>query len=163
MYRDNNQNISAIEWFEIARAWVSEIRYLANTKNIQLIEMFESFGISLNTLTPLTPIAFEYLNTNERMIVLSLLNEIMKIPCEIIINRSYEYGVSNANFWDKRKKLPIQLQQMKSAMIKPIRVYALQRASSHNGQPKAKKTVQRKWFNLLRKSRKERSSELGRG
>ena len=85
----------------------------------------------------------------------------MKIPCELIIDRSYEYGISSANFWDKRKKLPIQLQQMKSAMIKPIRVYALQRVSSHNGKPKAKKTVQRKWLNLLRKSRKKRSHKLG--
>lgn len=159
----NNQNISAIEWFSIARAWISEIRYLSNTKNIQLIEMFESFGINLKTVTYFTPIAFEYLNTNERIILLSLLNEIMKIPIELIINRSYEYGISSANFWDKRKKLPIQLQQMKSAMTKPKRVYALQRVNSHNGQPKAKKTVQRKWFNLLRKSRTERSSELGRG
>ena len=157
----NNQNISATEWFAIARAWISEIRLLVDTDNIQLIEMFKSFGINLNTITPFTPIAFEYLNTNERIILLSILNEIMKIPCELIIDRSYEYGISSANFWDKRKKLPIQLQQMKSAMIKPIRVYALQRVSSHNGKPKAKKTVQRKWLNLLRKSRKKRSHKLG--
>lgn len=156
----SNQNISAIEWFEIARAWISEIRYLANTKNIQLIEMFESFGINLNTLSPLTPIPFEYLNTNERIVILSLLNEIMKIPCELIISRSHEYGISSANFWDKRKKLPIHLQRMKSAMIQPVRIYALQRASINNGQPKSKKTVQRKWLNLLRKSRKERGKEF---
>ncbi len=86
----------------------------------------------------------------------------MKIPCELIIDRSYEYGISSAKFWDKRKKLPIQLQQMKSAMIKPIRVYALQRVSSHNGKPKAKKTVANaKRLNLLRKSRKKRSHKLG--
>lgn len=55
----------------------------------------------------------------------------------------------------------MQLQQMKSAMIQPIRVYALHGVRAYNGQPKAKKTVQRKWLNLLRKSRKERSNKLG--
>lgn len=156
----NNQNISAIEWFDIARAWISEIRYLVDTNNIQLIEMFESFGLSLNTLSPLTPIAFEYLNTNERRVILSLLNEIMKIPCELIISRSHEYGISSSNFWDKRKKLPLQLQLMKSAMLQPVRVYALKRDSFDNVQPKSKKTVQRKWLKLLRKSKKYRSDEL---
>lgn len=159
----NNQNISAIEWFVIARAWISEIRYLSNTKNIQLIEMFESFDINLKTVTSFTPITFEYLNTNERIVLLSLLNEIMKIPIELIIDRSFEYGISSANFWDKRKKLPTQLQLMKSAMMQPKRAYALHRMSSPNGQPKSRKTVQHKWFKLLRKSRKERSGELGRG
>ena len=154
----NNQSISAAEWFEIVRAWISEIRYLVNTNNVQLVEMFESFGVSLNLEFPLTPVAFEYLNTNERIILLSILDQIMKIPCELIISRSHEYGVSSANFWDKRKKLPIQLQLMKSAMIQPVKMYALQRVNLSNGQPKSKKTVQRKWLNLLRKSRKTRSN-----
>ncbi|MDR0028583.1 hypothetical protein RFX25_00125, partial [Acinetobacter baumannii] len=40
------------------------------------------------------------------------------IPCDLLVQRSKEYGVSRANFWDKRKKLPVQLQQMKDLMIK---------------------------------------------
>lgn len=149
----NQQYISSSEWFETARAWLSEIRLLIDTKNTRLIEMFKSLGVNLEVLFPLTPLSFEYLNTYERAILLSILNQIMEIPCDLIVKRSYEYGISNANFWDHRKKLPTQLIQMKAAMVKPVRMYSSQRSESSNNKPKSKITVQRKWLKLLRKSK----------
>lgn len=126
----NNQSISSYEWFEIARAWLSEIRLLLDTENLRLLEMFKSLGVDLDIPLTITPLSFEYLNIHERTILLSLLDRIMKIPCDLIVDRAYEYGISNASFWDNRKKLPSQLLQMKAAMAKPVRIYPSQRLKS---------------------------------
>lgn len=150
----NQKNILSSEWFEIARAWLSEIRLLIDTKNIKLIQMFNSLGVNLEVSFPITPLSFEYLNTHERTILLSMLNQIMKIPCDLIVNRCSEYGISNANFWDNRKKLPRQLLKMKAAMVKPVRKHSSHRLVSEINQPKSKKFVQHKWLKLLRKLKK---------
>ena len=76
----------------------------------------------------------------------------MDIPCDLLVQRSNEYGISHANFWDKRKKLPVQLQQMKDLMIKPTRRYPIFRAETTVAKPKSKASVQRQWLNLLRRS-----------
>ncbi|MDV2441136.1 hypothetical protein QR665_16955 [Acinetobacter gerneri] len=84
----------------------------------------------------------------------------MKIPCDVIVNRCLEYGISNSNFWDNRKKLPIQLLQMKGAMVKPVRKYPSHRLVSEINQPKTKTVVQRKWLKLLRKLKKNGVSKF---
>lgn len=150
----NKQSISSSEWFAIARAWLSEIRLLIDSKNIHLIQMFNSLGVDLEVPFPITPLSFEYLNTHERALLLSILNQIMKIPCDLIVKRSYDYGITNASFWDSRKPLPIQLLQMKGAMKNQGRIYSSQRLRPPINQPKSKKTVQRKWLKLLRKLKK---------
>lgn len=150
----NKQTIPSSEWFAIARAWLSEIRLLINSKNIHIIQMFRRFGVDLEVPVPVTPLSFEYLNTHERKILLSILNQIMKIPCDLIVKHSYDYGITNASFWDNRKQLPIMLVQMKAAMIKNGRIYPSQRVRHLINQPKSKKTVQRKWLKLLRKLKK---------
>lgn len=48
-------------WFEIARSWLSEIRFLVNTPNKNVIQLFESFDVNLHLSHPVTPLAFEYL------------------------------------------------------------------------------------------------------
>ena len=116
--------------------------------------MFKSLGVDLDIPLTITPLSFEYLNIHERTILLSLLDRIMKIPCDLIVDRAYEYGISNASFWDNRKKLPSQLLQMKAAMAKPVRIYPSQRLKSSINQPKSKKNVERKWLKLLRKIKK---------
>jgi hypothetical protein len=148
----NQSRVTSQEWFEIARAWLSEIRFLVNTPNKNMIQLFESFGINLHLPYPITPLAFEYLNTQERIVLLSILDQIMEIPCDLLVQRSKEYGISHANFWDKRKKLPVQLQQMKDLMIKPTRRYPIFRAETTVAKPKSKASVQRQWLNLLRRS-----------
>ena len=122
--------------------------------------MFNSLDVNLEVSFPITPLSFEYLNTHERTILLSILNQIMKIPCDLIVNHCYEYGISNASFWDNRKKLPIQLLQMKAAMVKPVRKYSSHRLESAINQPKSKKVVQRKWLKLLRKLKKNGVSKF---
>ena len=148
----NQSIITSQEWFEIARAWLSEIRFLVNTPNKNVIQLFESFDVNLHLSHPVTPLAFEYLNTQERIVLLSILDQIMDIPCDLLVQRSNEYGISHANFWDKRKKLPVQLQQMKDLMIKPTRRYPVSRAAITVTKPKSKASVQRQWLNLLRRS-----------
>ena len=76
----------------------------------------------------------------------------MEIPCDLLVERSLEYGISHANFWDKRKKLPVQLQQMKDLMLKPTRRYPVSRAAITVTKPKSKASVQRQWLNLLRRT-----------
>jgi hypothetical protein len=148
----NHTSVTSQAWFAIARAWLSEIRFLVNTPNKNVIQLFESFGVNLNLPYPVTPLAFEYLNTQERIVLLSILDQIMDIPCDLLVQRSKEYGISHANFWDKRKKLPVQLQQMKDLMIKPTRHYSVSRAAINVTKPKSKASVQRQWLNLLRRS-----------
>ena len=143
--------ISSVEWFAIARSWLSEIRALVTSQNMNLIKMFKSLGIDLDILKPITPLAFEYLNTNERTYLLSILRQIMSVPCSLIVQYSYDYDISKANFWDKRKNLPIQLQQMKDAMIRPTRHSVSIRAASSVNRPKSKAFVQRKYLKFLRK------------
>lgn len=153
----NLSPVSSLEWFAIARAWLSEIRILLMTQNQNLIQMFKSLDVNLDVLfplTPLTPLSFEYLNTQERMGLLSILNQVMSIPNDELIQRSYQYGISNANFWDKRKQLPIQLQKIKEAMIQPVRSYLSVRVSSPLKHPRSKASVQRKWLKLMRKANK---------
>lgn len=150
----NQQNIPRSEWFEIARAWLSEIRLLIESKNTKLIDMFNSLGVNLEVSAPVAPLSFEYLNISERIVLLSILNQIMKIPCELIVEYAYKYGISNANFWDKRKKLPFQLLQMKTAMMKPIKIDYSQRSENSIDQPASKRSVQRKLLILLRKLKK---------
>lgn len=147
----NQSSVTSQAWFEIARAWLSEIRFLINTPNINVIQLFESFGVNLYLPHPVTPLAFEYLNTKDRTTLLAILDKIMDIPCDLFVQRSKEYGVSHANFWDKRKKLPVQLQQMKDLMIKPTRHYPVYRAGVTVTKPKSKASVQRQWLNLLRR------------
>ncbi len=60
----NQSIITSQEWFEIARAWLSEIRFLVNTPNKNVIQLFESFDVNLHLSYPVTPLAFEYLNTS---------------------------------------------------------------------------------------------------
>lgn len=60
--------------------------------------MFKSLGVDLDIPLTITPLSFEYLNIHERTILLSLLDRIMKIPCDLIVDRAYEYGISNASF-----------------------------------------------------------------
>ncbi|NDX72622.1 transposase, partial [Acinetobacter baumannii] len=148
----NQSPVTTQVWFEIARSWLSEIRFLVNTPNKNVIQLFESFDVNLHLSHPVTPLAFEYLSTQERIVLLSMLDQIMDIPCDLLVQRSKEYGVSRANFWDKRKKLPVQLQQMKDLMIKPTRRYPVSRAAITVTKPKSKATVQRQWLNLLRRS-----------
>ena len=148
----NQSPVTTQVWFEIARAWLSEIRFLVNTPNKNVIQLFEIFDVNLHLSHPVTPLAFEYLSTQERIVLLSILDQIMDIPCDLLVQRSKEYGVSRANFWDKRKKLPVQLQQMKDLIIKPTRRYPVSRAAITVTKPKSKATVQRQWLNLLRRS-----------
>ena len=125
---------------------------MVNTPNENVIQLFESFDVNLHLSHPVTPLAFEYLNTQERIVLLSILDQIMDIPCDLLVQRSKEYNVSRANFWDKRKKLPVQLQQMQDLMIKPTRHYPVSRAAITVTKPKSKASVQRQWLNLLRRS-----------
>ncbi|MFX8859572.1 TniQ family protein [Acinetobacter baumannii] len=148
----NKSPVTSQVWFEIARAWLSEIRFLVNTPNKNVIQLFESFDVNLHLPNPVTPLAFEYLNTQERIVLLSILDQIMDIPCGLLVQCSKEYGISHANFWDKRKKLPVQLQQTKDLMIKPTRHYPVSRAAITVTKPKSKARVQRQWLNLLRRS-----------
>ena len=148
----NQSRVTSQAWFEIARAWLSEIRFLVNTSNKNVIQLFESFDVNLHLAYPITPLAFEYLNKQERIVLLSILDQIMEIPCDLLVERSLEYGISHANFWDKRKKLPVQLQQMKDLMLKPTRRYPVSRATITVAKPKSKASVQRQWLNLLRRT-----------
>ncbi len=63
--------------------------------------------------------------------MLSILDQIMDIPCDLLVQRSNEYGVSRANFGTSAKKLPVQLQQMKDLMIKPTRRYPVSRVDNN--------------------------------
>lgn len=148
----NQSIITSQEWFEIARAWLSEVRFLVNSPNKNVIRLFESFGVNLRLSYPVAPLTFEYLNTQERTVLLTILDQIMGIPCDLLVQRSKEYGISSANFWDKRKRLPIQLQQMRASMTKPIRIYPVSRARPTVTKPKSKVSVQRQWLNLLRRT-----------
>ncbi|WP_098729653.1 TniQ family protein [Acinetobacter baumannii] len=156
----NEINIPSIEWFEIARAWLSFIRSPINMKSPNLLRMFESFNIKLSLDFPVTPLAFEYLKVHEREKLLSLLNQIMLLPCELIVERSLKYGVSRSYFWDKRKKLPIQLQVMKDQMLKPSKIILSGESSVVANKPKSKESVQRKWLRLSRKLGKEGLGDL---
>lgn len=150
----NQSLVSSQEWFAIARAWLSEIRILIMTQNQNLIQMFKSLDVNLGILLPLTPLSFEYLNTQERMGLLSILNQVMSIPNDKLVQAAYQYGVSSANFWDKRKQLPIQLQQIKDAMIQPVRSRVSIRISPSLNHPRSKASVQRMWLKLMRKANK---------
>lgn len=150
----NQKEISSIEWFEIARTWLSFIRSPLNMKSPNLLQMFESFNIDLNIDYPITPVAFEFLSVQEREKLLSILNKIMALPCDLIVERSLEYHVSRSYFWDKRKKLPKQLQLMKDKMLKPSKIILPKSNAIIMSKPKSKKSVQRKWLRLLRKLQK---------
>lgn len=150
----NQSLVSSQEWFAIARAWLSEIRMLIMTKNKNLINLFKEFDVNLGIRSPLTPLSFEYLNTQERMELLSILNQVMSIPIDELLQLSYQYGISSANFWDKRKQLPIQLQQIKDAMIQPVRSSVSIRVSPSLNHPRSKASVQRMWLKLMRKANK---------
>ncbi|MFX5344410.1 TniQ family protein, partial [Acinetobacter baumannii] len=39
----NQSPVTTQVWFEIARSWLSEIRFLVNTPNKNVIQLFESF------------------------------------------------------------------------------------------------------------------------
>jgi hypothetical protein len=152
--RYNQKDISSIEWFEIARTWLSFIRSPLNMKSPNLLQMFESLNIDLNIDYPITPVAFEFLSVQEREKLLSILNKIMALPCDLFVDRSLEYHVSRSYFWDKRKKLPTQLQLMKDKMLKPIKIILPKDNAIAMSKPKSKKSVQRKWLRLLRKLQK---------
>lgn len=156
----NQINIPSIEWFEIARAWLSFIRSPINMKSPNLLRMFESFNIDLDLDFPVTPLAFEYLTVQEREKLLSILNQVMFLSCDLIVERSLEYGVSRSYFWDKRKKLPIQLQLMKDQMLKPSKIILPRENPVVASKPKSKESVQRKWLRLSRKLRKEGLGDL---
>lgn len=158
--RYNQKDISSIEWFEIARTWLSFIRSPINMKSPNLLQMFESFNIDLNIDYPITPVAFEVLTVQEREKLLSILNKIMALPCDLIVERSLEYRVSRSYFWDKRKKLPIQLQLMKHKMLKPSKIVLPKDNAIVMCKPKSKKSVQRKWLRLLRKLQKGGTSDF---
>ncbi|MGQ1305352.1 TniQ family protein [Acinetobacter baumannii] len=155
--RYNQKDISSIEWFEIARTWLSFIRSPINMKSPKLIQMFESLNIDLHIDFPITPVAFEFLAVQEREKLLSILSKVMNLPCDLIVDRSLEYGVSRCYFWDKRKILPIQLQLMKNKMLKPSKIILSKASAIGVSRPKSKKSVQRKWLRLLRKISKDGS------
>lgn len=156
----NHIDIPFTEWFEVARAWLSFIRSPINMKSPNLLRMFERLEINIGINSVVTPLPFELLNVKERDKLLSILNKIMSLPCDLIVERSLEYGVSRSYFWDNRKKLPIQLQLMKEKMLKPSKIILSTQSTIEIRKPRSKASVQRKWLRLLRKFRKERLDEF---
>lgn len=147
----DDQLISSNEWFEIARAWLSFIRTSMTTNSPNFLNMLQSLDVVLPLDFPITPLAFEFLNVKEREKLLIVLDRLMSLPCDVLIKHSIEYGISQAYFWDKRKKLPSQLEVMKSKMLQPVQDVKTKAISDIQIKPKTKQSVQRKWLRLLRK------------
>lgn len=151
----NNLLIQSEEWFGIARAWLSFIRTAMTVESNNLLNMLTSLNINLDLDVPITPLAFEFLSTKEREGLLSYLDRFMSLPCDVIVERAMEFGITHTYFWDRRKKLPEQLQIMKNQMLKPMKVLPLKGNIQLVCAPKSKKIVQRKWLRLVRAMNKE--------
>lgn len=140
----DGQLLPSIDWFEIARAWLSFIRTSITTNSPNFLNMLKSLNIDLPLDYPITPLAFEFLSTKEREKLLNILGRLMVIPCDLIVERSIEFSISQTYFWDKRKKLPIKLQLMKNKMLKPIRSKSHKKKLPLVNRPQSKLSVQRK-------------------
>ena len=146
----DGEKISSIEWFAIARSWLSEIRMVINSKNKKLINMFEALGLQIST-SILTPITFENLNNGERIYLISMLYKIMNTPCEKIILYSHKFEINQSNFWDNRQVIHPILNKMKICIKAKSKRVVSTRCRSFELKPKDKKSVQKKWINFLRK------------